>query len=89
VRYVLFYESADDVLETAPLHFAAHVEHFQRYVADGTLERVGTWADPREGAMSVFTTRAAAEDFAANDPFVVNGVVSRWTLREWDEVLTR
>jgi uncharacterized protein YciI len=89
MRYVLFYESADDVLEKAPLHFAAHERHYKRFVDDGTLERVGTWADPREGAMCVFTTRAAAEEFAANDPFVVNGVVSRWTLREWDEVLTR
>jgi hypothetical protein len=89
MRYVLLYESAPDVLETAPVHFAAHVEFFQRYVAAGTLERVGTWSDPREGAMCIFTTREAAEEFAAGDPFVTNGVVSRWTLREWDEVLTR
>ncbi len=89
MRYVLFYESAPDVLEKAPLHFEAHVEHFQRYVAAGTLERVGTWADPREGAMSVLTTREAAEDFAANDPFVINGVVSSYRIAEWDEVITR
>jgi uncharacterized protein YciI len=35
----------------------------------------------------VFTTRAAAEAFVTADPFVRNGLVSRWTIREWNEVL--
>jgi uncharacterized protein YciI len=49
---------------------------------------VGTFANPEEeGAMSVFTSREAAEEFARGDPFVIHGVVSRWFLREWDEVL--
>jgi uncharacterized protein len=48
----------------------------------------GAFSNPQEeGAMTVFTTRAAAEEFAANDPFVVNGVVARWHVREWDEGL--
>ncbi len=42
----------------------------------------------KEGSMAIFTTRAAAaEEFVAGDPFVVNGVVISWTLREWNEVL--
>jgi uncharacterized protein YciI len=40
-----------------------------------------------EGAMAVFTNREAAEEFIAGDPFVVNGVVAKWSLREWNEVL--
>ena len=38
-------------------------------------------------AMGVFTTREAAEEFIAGDPFVVNGVVASWTVRPWNEVL--
>jgi uncharacterized protein YciI len=50
---------------------------------------VGTFANPQEeGSMSVFASRDAAEELATGDPFVVNGVVRSWTLREWDEVLT-
>jgi uncharacterized protein len=37
--------------------------------------------------MSVFTSRAAAEEFANGDPFVLNGIVERWYVREWDEGL--
>ena len=37
--------------------------------------------------MAVFTTSDAAEEFATNDPFVLNGVVRRWYVREWREIL--
>ena len=29
----------------------------------------------------------AAEEFAQGDPFVLHGVVARWHVREWNEVL--
>jgi uncharacterized protein len=38
--------------------------------------------------MSVFTTREAADEFAEGDPFVLEGVVRSWHVREWDEGLT-
>jgi hypothetical protein len=37
--------------------------------------------------MAVFTTRAAAEEFVAGDPFVMNGVVRNWYIREWLEAI--
>ena len=90
MRYVLFYETADDGLAKAPENFPAHQERFMRYAAGGTLLSIGTFADPQaEGAMGIFTTREAAEEFARDDPFVVNGVVGNWYVREWDDVLSR
>ena len=54
----------------------------------GDLLMVGTFDEPMNGeAMGVFTTREAAEEFAADDPFVVNGVVADWAVRPWNEVL--
>ena len=70
------------------MYFPAHSERVDQFHADGKLLLVGTFADPQEhGSMSVFTTRAAAEEFAGGDPFVVNGVVAKWEIREWHEVL--
>ena len=43
--------------------------------------------DRAGGALGIFTTREAAEEFIDGDPFVQNGVVARWTIREWKEVL--
>ncbi|TME80354.1 MAG: hypothetical protein E6I47_09145 [Chloroflexi bacterium] len=67
-KYVLFYESADDVASKAPAHFPAQQE---------------------DGSMAIFTTRQAAEAFARSDPFVLNGVVRRWSVREWNEAIAR
>jgi uncharacterized protein YciI len=87
-KYVLFYESADDVLSKAPEHFPAHSARVDEFHARGDLLMVGTFADPQEeGSMSVFATREAAEEFAQGDPFVRNGVVRNWYVREWDEIL--
>ena len=49
---------------------------------------VGTFGNPQdEGAMSIFTMREAAEEFAKGDPFVVHGVVRSWKVLEWNESL--
>jgi uncharacterized protein len=86
MKYVLFYESADDVAATAPLHFAAHQARWQEFLDCGSLLLIGPFTDGT-GAMAVFTTRAAAEEFAAGDPFVLNGVVRNWHIREWLEAI--
>ena len=87
-KYVLLYESAEDVAETAPVHYPAHSARLQRFAEDGTLLLVGPFADPRaHGSMAVFTSREAVEEFVAADPFVLNGVVVGWEVREWHEVL--
>ncbi len=85
-RYVLFYESADDVATKAPPVFPAHRARLQAYKAQGELLLVGTFADPQaDGSMAVFATREGAEAFAAGDPFVIEGVVRSWTVKEWRE----
>ena len=88
MKYVLFYESAEDVRSKASLHMPAHRAHYEEFHARGSLLMLGTFANPQdEGSMAIFTSREAAEEFARGDPFVLNGVVRRWQLREWNEVL--
>jgi hypothetical protein len=49
---------------------------------------VGPFTDaPAGGAMGIFTNRDAAERFVKADPFVSHGIVARWSIREWNEVL--
>ena len=87
-KYVLFYESADDVRSKAPLFFRAHVARWKEFQNEGTLLMIGTFANAQEeGSMAIFTTRDAAEAFAKSDPFVLNGVVRRWSIREWNEAI--
>jgi uncharacterized protein len=86
VKYAVFYDSADDVAAKAPAHFPAHQAWYQEFHRRGELLMIGPFAD-RQGGMSVFTTREAAEEFVRGDPFVINGVVSGWSIREWNEAV--
>ncbi len=88
MKCVVLYQAADDVSTKAPVHFAAHVAHYEPFRAAGALLMIGTFGDVQaQGSMAIFTSREAAEEFVRNDPFVVNGVVRDVELRDWDEVL--
>ena len=88
MKYVVTYESADDVGSKAPVHYPAHAARAREFHARGDLLMIGIFADPQaDGAMGIFPTREAAEEFVREDPFVVHGVVRAWRLKEWNEVL--
>jgi uncharacterized protein YciI len=89
MKYVLLYESADDVASKAPPHFPAHKARLDEFHARGDLLMVGTFGDPQsQGSMAIFRTRESAEEFVRDDPFLLNGVVRSYEIREWNEVLT-
>jgi uncharacterized protein YciI len=89
MKYVVFYESADDVASKTPRHFPAHKARLDEFHGQGTLLMVGTFGNPQEeGSMAIFTSRDAAEAFVKDDPFVLNGVVRGWEIREWNEIFS-
>ena len=86
--YVLDYRSVEDFLPLARQHGDAHVARIREFHARGVLLLAGPLQEPFNGdALSVFTTREAAEEFAAGDPFVLGGAVATWTVRPWREIL--
>jgi uncharacterized protein len=88
VKYVLRYESPADVdVEALRAHFPAHQARWAAFQAEQTLLLIGPFAD-QSGALAVFTTHEAAHDFATSDPFVLEGLVERWTITPWREVLS-
>jgi len=88
MKYVVLYTSSPDVLDRAPAHFPAHKARLDEYHARDELLMVGTFGDPQaEGSMAIFASREGAESFVAGDPFVREGVVARYEIREWNEVL--
>ncbi|MGZ3236085.1 MAG: YciI family protein [Burkholderiaceae bacterium] len=88
MKAVIFYELAPGGLPKARAYYAAHRARIDAFRARGTLLMIGAFSNSAEGAMGIFTTRAAAEEFIKDDPFVINGVVAKWTVRDWDEVLS-
>jgi len=87
MKVVMFYELAPDGLSKAQNHIQAHRARLDEFHTQGVLLMAGPFANPADGALGIFTSREAAEEFIKDDPFVVNGVVGKWRLMEWNEVL--
>lgn len=87
MKHVVIYELAENAGALAQQHFPAHHARLMDFHQRGQLLLVGTFADEPVGAMAVFTTREAADEFMADDPFLRHGVVGRHRVREWDEIL--
>ena len=87
MKTLMFYETAPDGLPKAREHFPAHRARLDEFHRRGVLLMAGPYGNPPLGALGVFTTREAAEEFVRDDPFVLNGVVARVSLHEWSEVL--
>jgi len=88
MKTVMFYEMASDDLSKAMTHIGAHRARLNAFHERGVLLMAGPFANPIEGALGIFVSKEAAEEFVQDDPFVVNGVVGKWRLVEWNEVLT-
>lgn len=89
MHYLLFYDVVDDyVTRRAPLR-AAHIAHAREAVARGGLVLAGALANPPDAAIFLFRgdSPAAAEQFARADPYVANGLVTQWRVREWTTVV--
>ena len=88
-HFLLFYEGAADYLERRPQFRGAHLQHAWAASERGELLVAGALADPVDGAVLMFSgeDRRVAEDFARADPYVLNGLVARWHVREWTTVV--
>ncbi len=94
VYYVVFfetrYDSLEDALSKAPDVIAAHMARSKELHAQGKLLMAGAFLNNNSGeplgTMGICPTREAAEEFANGDPFVLNGMVSKWYIREWDNL---
>lgn len=86
--YVLTYAMAADA-EPAQLGelFPRHLETWTSFQRDGTLVAIGPMENTSDGALAVFRTREAAEEFARADPFVREGMVGEWKVTGWREAL--
>lgn len=90
-HFILFYQYAPDYLERRGALRPAHFKHAQASLARDELQLGGAYADPADGAALIFkaSSRDVVEDFARNDPYVLNGLVTSWRVREWTTVAGR
>jgi uncharacterized protein YciI len=77
--------SREEIMAVYPRHKA----FLDQFVARGEVVGVGPFTDPAGGNMAVFRSRVAAEAFAKDDPFFVEGVVRDYQIKDWgDQMLS-
>lgn len=87
--YVLFYNYVTDIAERRGPHRSAHLALAAELHERGELSMAGAWADPLDGAAFIFRvpSRDVVEGFVQADPYVQNGLVTSWHIREWNVVI--
>lgn len=90
VYYVVFcvlrYSSLAELKTKAPEALAAHLKRSKQLHEQGTLVMSGAFLDKNDellSTMGVLTSREAAEEYIQDDPFFLNGMMSKWHIREW------
>jgi uncharacterized protein YciI len=88
MHYLLFYELSDDYLARRGEFRGAHLNMAWKASERGELVLGGALANPLDGAVVLFKgdSPEVAEKFARADPYVANGIVKRWYVREWTTV---
>ena len=83
--FALFYDYVPNIVERRAPHRSAHLELYRRWREEGRLVMGGAVGDPPHGALFVFDVESAAEveEFCAQDPYVVNGLVTERRVEPW------
>ncbi len=82
--FALLYDPAPDYLERRKAFREAHLALVREAHQQGRMVMAGAFQPP-DGALLVFRADSAAEveAFVKADPYVKNGVVTGWRIREW------
>jgi uncharacterized protein YciI len=85
MHYLLIYEVASDYLERRAQFRSAHLAVAWQAAERGELVLGGAVGDPVEGSMLLFSTNSpdVPAAFAKSDPYVLNGLVTRWRVAPW------
>ena len=86
--FALQYNVVEDFTNKRTPFRPAHLKEVRDAHTRGEIVMAGALADPSE-ALIIFrgADRSAAENFAKNDPYVKQGLVKKWTVRQWTVVI--
>jgi uncharacterized protein YciI len=74
--------SIDEIMKVYPRHKAV----VDKYVQRGEVIGIGPFAD-RGGNLAIFRTREAAERFTREDPFILEGLIKSFVVRDWNDAM--
>ena len=85
MKTVVIGESSGATMETIMSVYPRHKIIVAKYIEMGEVIGIGPFID--RGNMAIFKTRAAAEQFVKEDPFILEGLVKSFAIHDWDDHL--
>jgi uncharacterized protein len=85
MKAVVFYETGSSTMEQIMAVYPRHKAYLDSFVEKRQVYGIGPFAGDREGSMGIFKSREIAEEFVKNDPFVLEGLVGKITIKEWND----
>ena len=83
MKAVVIGESSGASMETIMNVYPRHKVIVDKYIAKAEVIGIGPFSDM--GNMAIFKTRAAAEQFVTEDPFILEGIVKSFIIRDWND----
>ncbi len=87
MHYILFYNFVPDYLTKRTPFREEHLKLLRELHKTRELVLAGAYAEPADGAALVFRSQESAENLANIDPYVKNGLVTRFYIRKWTTVI--
>jgi len=85
MKAVVIGESSGATMEIIMAVYPKHKLVADKYIEKGDVIGIGPFVD--RGNMAIFKSRATAEQFVKEDPFILEGVVKSFVIRDWDDNL--
>jgi uncharacterized protein YciI len=85
MKTVVIGEPSDVTMEVIMAVYPRHKLIVDKYIERGDVIGIGPFAD--RGNMAIFRTRASAEEFVREDPFILEGLVKSFVIRDWNDNL--
>jgi uncharacterized protein len=83
MKAVMIGESSGATMEEVMAVYPRHKVVVDVFVARGDVIGIGPFVD--RGNMAIFRSREAAEAFVKQDPFVLEGLVKSYAIRDWND----
>ena len=85
MKTVVIGEPSGATMEAIMSVYPRHKVVVDKYIANGEVIGIGPFMD--RGNMAIFKTRAAAEQFVTEDPFILEGLVKSFVIRDWNDTM--
>lgn len=85
MKAVVIGESSGASMEAIMAVYPRHKAVVDAFKARGEVIGIGPFGD--RGNMGIFRTREAAEAFAKQDPFILEGLVKAFVIRDWNDTM--